>query len=80
MEKVKTVKPLAPYRLEVEFTDGNRGTISLEDRLFGPMFEPLKDWKVFSQVGVDECGAIYWPNGADLAPDAVYEKIQAVRA
>jgi hypothetical protein len=80
MEKVKSVKPLAQYRLEIEFADGNRGIISLEDRLFGPVFEPLKDHLLFSQVGIDEFGAICWPNGADLAPDAVYEKIRKVCA
>ena len=80
MEKVKTVKPLAGYRLEVEFTDGVKGVVSLEDRLFGPVFEPLKDSKIFAQVGIDEFGAICWPNGADLAPDAVYNKIHAIHA
>jgi hypothetical protein len=79
MEKVKTVKPLPNHRLEVEFTDGVHGIYSMEDRLFGAVFEPLKDWKLFEQVGVDEFGAIYWPNGADLAPDAVYEKVRFVR-
>lgn len=80
MEKVKTVKPLPGYRLEVEFTDGVKGTVSLEDRLFGPVFEPLKDPKMFAQVGIDEFGAICWSNGADLAPDAIYQKIHAVHA
>lgn len=80
MEKVKKVTPLSNYRLEVEFMDGNRGIISLEDRLFGPIFEPLKDVKMFVQATVDEFGVIWWPNGADLAPDAVYKKILTVHA
>ena len=80
MEKVKSVKPLAEYQLEVVFTDGSHGVISMKERLFGPVFEPLKDLKLFSQVSVDEFGAICWPNGADLAPDAVYEKLHSVLA
>ena len=80
MEKIKSVKPLLGYRLEVEFVDGVKGVVPLEDRLFGPVFEPLKDTKMFAQVSVDEFGAICWPNGADLAPDAVYHKIQSVHA
>lgn len=80
MEKIKSVKALLEYKLEVEFMDGNHGIISLKDRLFGPVFEPLKDPKLFSQVAVDEFGAICWPNGADMAPDAVYQKIRAIHA
>jgi hypothetical protein len=51
--------------------------VSLKDRLFGPVFEPLKDPKLFSRVTIDEFGAVSWPNGADLAPDALYEKLKA---
>lgn len=45
----------------------------MADRLFGPMFEPLRDFELFAQVRVDEYGAVVWPNGADLAPDALYQ-------
>ena len=78
MDKVKTVKPLSDYQLEVVFTDGSHGIVSVKDRLFGPVFEPLKDQKLFTQVGIDEFGVICWPNGADLAPDAIYEKLHSV--
>ncbi len=47
----------------------------MSDRLFGPMFEPLKDPEFFAQVTVDEYGAPTWPNGADLAPDAIYRQL-----
>lgn len=76
MEKVVHVRALADWRLEVRFEDGTSGVVSLADRLFGPVFEPLKDPAVFAQVCVDEFGAICWPNGADLAPDALYETIR----
>ena len=39
------------------------------------MFEPLRDPVLFAQAYVDEFGAICWPNGADLAPDALYQRI-----
>ena len=57
------------------FDDGVEGEIFLADRLFGPMFEPLKDPAFFAQVRVDEFGAVCWPNGADLAPDALYRRL-----
>jgi hypothetical protein len=76
MHRIIEVKPAPGYVLEVEFSDGVSGKVDLSDRLFGPMFEPLLDSNVFNQVQIDEYGAIYWPNGADLAPDALYQKIK----
>ena len=61
-------------RLFVEFSDGVQGEIDLSSRLFGPMFEPLRDWKLFAEVKLDEFGAPRWPNGADLAPDSLHTK------
>jgi len=77
MEAVKKARALPNWRLELEFTDGTRGEIDLRNRLFGPVFEPLRDVRLFNQVTVDEFGAVCWPNGADLAPDALYEAITA---
>ena len=77
MPKIVSVCPLDGFRLEVVFDDGTQGIVSLHDRLFGPMFEPLRDWALFCQVFVDDYGAIAWPNGADLAPDAIHQQLQA---
>ncbi len=79
MYRVTKVEPLKNYRLYVEFSDGVKGEVSLAKRLFGPVFEPLKDTQLFSQVHIDGFGAICWPNGADLAPDALHRKLGAKR-
>jgi hypothetical protein len=71
MYRVKNVTAGPAYTIDVEFDDGTRGTVSLEARLFGPMFEPLRDEQIFARVSIDEYGAVCWPNGADLAPDAL---------
>jgi hypothetical protein len=42
----------------------------------GIAFEQLRDPAIFAQARV-ELGAVSWPNGADLAPDAMYDAIQA---
>ena len=52
----------------------------LKDRRFGPMFEHLRDEVLFAQASVDEYGAICWPNGGDLAPDAFYQQLKAAFA
>jgi hypothetical protein len=61
----------------VEFDDGRAGEIEMADRLFGPVFEPLHDESEFNRVFVDDFGAIAWPCGADLAPDAIYQRLTA---
>jgi hypothetical protein len=80
MPRVVSVMPLEDYQLQIEFSDGTRGVVSLKDRLFGPVFEPLRDPAFFRQVMVDEFGAICWPNGADLAPDALHEQLRTAGA
>ena len=75
MERVAKVEVVGKYRLYVEFEDGVKGEINLSERLFGPIFEPLKDAEMFSQARIDDFGAICWPNGADLAPDALYRQL-----
>jgi len=77
MIRVQEVEYTEEYRLRVVFADGVQGEIDLRDRLFGPVFEPLRDQTFFSQAYIDEFGVICWPNGADLAPDALYEQLAA---
>ena len=40
------------------------------------MFEPLKDPAVFGKFEVAEYGTLAWPNGADLAPEFLYECVR----
>jgi hypothetical protein len=75
MPRIISVKPLLDYRLAVCFDDGTEGVIELQDRLFGSVFEPLRDPAIFQQVFVDEFGVVAWPNGADIAPDAMHERL-----
>ena len=73
--KITSVTTKSNYVLQLTFSDGKYGEISIKNRLFGPMFEPLKDPVFFAQVKIDQFGAIYWPNQADLAPDSLYLNI-----
>ena len=60
--------------LWLKFSDGLCGEVDLSDRLRGRVFEPLEDVAFFAQVRVDpEVQTIAWPNGADLAPESLYE-------
>jgi hypothetical protein len=67
------VKVCGPFSLDVRFNDGVCKTVDLAPLLTGPMFEPLKDPTYFARVAVDpHAGTVVWPNGADLAPEALY--------
>ncbi len=80
MWRMVSVRAVPEYRLEVEFADGVRGTVDLSKELWGPMFEPLRGPARFAEVRLDAFGAPCWPNGADLAPDAIYEDLKASSA
>lgn len=58
----------------VQFKDGSEGEVDLSSELWGPVFEPLKDVEYFRQFTVAEYGTIAWSNGADIAPEFLYEK------
>ncbi len=75
MEKVIFVKALENHRLQVKFSDGVEGIVDCKNTLYGSVFEPLKDPDFFAQVKIDDFGAVCWPNGADLAPDAMYDNL-----
>jgi hypothetical protein len=68
--------------LRITFNDGSCKTVDLGPLLLGPVFEPLRDPTYFAQAELDAvCGTVVWPNGADLAAEALFElaAIQAVR-
>jgi hypothetical protein len=69
------------YRVWLRFADGLTGEIDLEGELWGEVFEPLKDVAEFAKLRADaELDTVVWPNGADLAPEFLYEQGQKARA
>jgi hypothetical protein len=69
------------YRVWLRFEDGLSGEIDLERELWGPVFEPLRDVTEFAKLRVEpDLGTIVWPNGADLAPEFLYDEVKATRA
>lgn len=59
------------YRLRLRFNDGSEKTVDFRAWLEGPVFEPLRDKSYFRRFFV-EGGTVVWPNGADIAPEALY--------
>jgi uncharacterized protein DUF2442 len=71
---VKRATHLKDYMLRIEFTDGALKDVDLQGELYGEIFEPLRDPRIFEQVKAnEETGTVEWPNGADFAPEFLYE-------
>lgn len=74
---VTAAKPLPGYRLDVTFADGLSGVVDLSDVPHTGVFAPWADPDYFAQARVDEeMGTVVWPNGADVAPDAMYDDVK----
>ena len=73
---VTAARYVRDHTVWVKFEDGTEGEIDLTGELSGPVFEPLKNREFFAQVSVAEYGTIAWPNGADLAPEFLYQRLR----
>lgn len=79
--RLTSVQGLPDARLRVTFVDGVSGEVDMRvflarSEVDGTVFEALRDPQVFERVTL-VLGAVSWPNGADLAPDAMYDAIRA---
>jgi hypothetical protein len=64
------------YVYEIEFDDGLTGCVDFTNWLDkGPVFQKLRDMELFKNAYVNG-GTISWPNGADIAPETIYEEIE----
>jgi len=75
--RVIDAKYIKDYTLYLRFPDGSEGEVDFEQELEGEIFKPLKDISYFKNFTVDqELHTVVWPNGADFAPEFLYEKLQ----
>lgn len=71
---INTARHVRDYMVDVEFDDGTRKIVDVEPLLTGEVFDPLREPGIFTKITVDPISrTIVWPNGADLAPEALYE-------
>ena len=72
--RIDKVEVSGPHSLRLEFDDGLRKSVNVLPLLRGPVFEPLLDPAFFRLVLLDPvAGTVVWPNGADLAPEALHD-------
>lgn len=72
MLRVIDVDYIKDYQLLVAFSDGCKKTVDLRPYLSGEVFGELLDRDKFIQYGLTQ-DTIEWVNGADLAPEFLYE-------
>ena len=72
MNRVRDVKAMPGYKLDIVFRDGVHGIFDCN---------PYRDYKclsgiwaegVFDKVVADH-GTVMWPDGSDLCPDEIYD-------
>ena len=74
---VKEARYLHDYVIWLRFNDGTEGEVDLSDELDGEVFVPLRDVSKFKAFRVDPVlETIVWENGADLAPEFLYENVK----
>ena len=75
MNDVIKVEYKGGFVYRIVFDDGKNGDIDFSEYVGkGPVFEPLRDMAFFKKATI-EGGTISWPNGADVDPETLYEKI-----
>ncbi len=75
--KVIEAKYVKGYVIHIRFSDGTKGAVDLTHELYGEVFEPLKDITTFKDFRIHpEFHTLCWPNGADFAPEFLYEKVK----
>jgi hypothetical protein len=73
LPSVVAAEHVRDYLIRVSFNDGLIKVVDFEAWLRGPVFEPLKSPAYFRRFFLDG-GTVAWPNGADIAPETLYQE------
>ncbi len=77
---VTKLEYLEAYKLRLTFSNQIIQEVDLAQELYGEIFEPLRDLTQFQQAFLNpETNTIEWPNGADFAPEFLYELGETIR-
>ena len=79
MRRIKEVKTLGEYRLNLTFDDGTKGVVDLSSLVGKGVFTLWQDPSVFERVRIGASGELNWDDQVDLCPDALYLKVTGKR-
>jgi hypothetical protein len=70
--RVKQVRPLDDWKLELVFSNGETCVYDCQPLLDFGVFKELKDENYFRQVKAEH-GTVVWPHEQDICPDSLYQ-------
>jgi len=73
--RITEARVLDDHSIQVRFTDGLEGVVRFSPYFFQGVFSHLCDPVKFREVAVVD-GAVAWPGGLVLAPDAMHQDIK----
>ena len=79
LPQVIEAKRVRGFVIATRFDDGTEKHIDISRWFRGPVFKRLRDAKFFKSFFID-AGTLAWPNGVDIAPEALYEADDAREA
>ncbi|HAQ37939.1 MAG TPA: DUF2442 domain-containing protein [Saprospirales bacterium] len=71
---VTEAKYIRAYSIYLKINDGMEGIVDFKTLLNGKIFQPLKNMDFFKEFCLNPW-TLEWPNGADYAPEFLYEKV-----
>jgi hypothetical protein len=71
LPEVVKAKYVKAFVIETYFDDGTSKFLDIAQWFRGPVFRSLKNPRFFQKFFIDS-GTLAWPNGVDIAPEALY--------
>jgi hypothetical protein len=77
LPRPQSVKPIADYKLDIGFNNGETKRLDMTPYLAYPAFAALRDVPLFMQAKVAH-NTIVWTDEIDIAPESAYLESQLI--